>query len=309
MLTKSHVFQSIHCLEMMRTKILFIVNPISGGKEKSSLVDEITSFCQDHDMDFEVTYTQGKGHAATLAKETDAETVVAVGGDGTINDVASAIINSGKTMGIIPVGSGNGLARHLGVTRRNALQTLCEGTVINADCGEMNGHVFCCTCGTGLDAQIGARFAKKSRRGFLSYVESSVETWNHFKPEAYEVEIDGEKMNVEATMITIGNANQWGNNAYITPQASITDGMLDIAIVSDLNLLEMPLFLDFLMTKRLHRSHFVQYHKGKHICITRRQAEDVHYDGEPDMLGEKLDIKIHEGGLRLIVPASKTTRL
>ncbi|MBQ0149830.1 MAG: diacylglycerol kinase family lipid kinase [Bacteroidales bacterium] len=294
---------------IMSKKILFIVNPISGGKEKSSLVDEITSFCQNHDIDFEVTYTQGKGHAAALAKETDAEVVVAVGGDGTINDVASAIINTDKTMGIIPVGSGNGLARHLGITKRNALQNLCDGKVINTDCGEMNGHVFCCTCGTGLDAQIGARFAKKNRRGFLSYVESSIEAWNHFKPEAYEVEIDGEKIYVEATMITIGNANQWGNNAFITPQASILDGMLDIAVVSNLNLLEMSLFLDFLMTKRLHKSHFVQYYKGKQICITRRQAEDVHYDGEPDMLGQKLDIKILEGSLKLIVPVSKTNRL
>lgn len=290
-------------------KFCFIVNPISGGRTKSQLIYEIQSFCTSRRIDYNVKYTEHKGHATHLAKESDADVIVAIGGDGTINDVASALVGTEKIMGIIPYGSGNGLARHLGITQKNALQTLIDGIVIGADCGEMNGHIFCCTCGTGLDAQIGARFAKKSRRGFLSYVESSVETWNHFKPEQYEVEIDGCSLCIDATMITIGNANQWGNNAFITPQASICDGMLDIAIVPQLNLLEMPLFLDLLMTKRLKESHFVHYYKGKHICIKRNKAEDVHYDGEPDILGQDLDIKIHEGCLKLIVPASQTNIL
>lgn len=303
------MFQSIHCLGMSNRKYCFIINPISGGKKKTQLVEDIESFCTSHGLEYNLAYTERKGHASLLAKESDADIIVAVGGDGTVNDVAAALVGSDKVMGIIPCGSGNGLGRHLGISNSNALDTLINGTVIKADCGELNAHFFCCTCGTGLDALIGARFAKKSRRGFLSYVESSLETWNSFKPESYEIDIDGEKLSIMATMITVGNANQWGNNAFITPHASICDGYLDVAVVPSLNTLEMPLFLDFLMTKRLHKTHFAKYYRGKQIKISRKQVEDVHYDGEPDVLGQQLNISVHQGAIKMLVPMKMVNKV
>lgn len=281
----------------------FVVNPLAGGKNKDNFISKARKRFSEAGLDMEVSYTQEPGHATQLAAESSADCVVAVGGDGTVNEVAKGLVDTGKVLGIIPYGSGNGLARHLGY-KMNAMQALdliLDGFIVDIDSATINGIPFFCTCGVGLDAAVDFRYSRSGERGLKTYVRSGVREWFNFKPEQYTISIDGESFSAEASMITIGNANQWGNNAFITPHASIVDGELDIAIVDPLSLADVPIQADLLLTKRLIHSRHVHYHKGKEIVITRSGDGHAHYDGEPVDLGSVLEIRVRPSSLRALV--------
>ena len=209
--------------------ILFIVNPISGQGDKTRIVSKLSrNNCR-------VVYTEYAGHAEKLAREADEDIVVAVGGDGTVNEVARGLIGTGKTLGIIPRGSGDGLALHLGLSHdliRN-IRTIEAGKTRLLDAATINGRYFFSVCGVGLDAIISERFAKSGRRGLASYIEQAIHSWKDHKSERYEIEIDGQRIEHEAVMVTIGNSDQWGHGARVTPLADSSDGILDITVVED----------------------------------------------------------------------------
>lgn len=283
-------------------KILYIINPVSGkkkGKEIGALA-EVKSRLTGTILEFR--YTEYPGHAIRLAKDTDADIVVAVGGDGTVNEVASGIVGTNKALGIIPTGSGNGLALHLGISRdvKKALKQLAREEYREIDCGSINGHPFFCSCGVGLDAEVSAAFASSEKRGLGTYIREALRIWKNYTPKHYHLLLDETEVELDAVLITVGNANQWGNNAYICPQANIGDGLLDVTILKPFRTIAAPGLIIRLMTGRLDRSKFVECIHAKNIKIIRDNAGWAHHDGECIEMGKEIDISVASQKLKVV---------
>jgi len=289
--------------------ILFIVNPISGGKSKERFLASIPGIIGSEN--WSLAYTKGPGDATLIARDCNADVVVAVGGDGTVNEVAKGLLGTDKAMGIIPFGSGNGLARHLGLSmnREKALRNIIEGEIATIDHATINGLPFFCTCGVGMDAAVGMEFSKQSRRGLPTYILSSMKVWRRYIPERYRITIDGRTIEQAASIITVGNADQWGNDCYITPEASLCDGLLDIAVARPFKLYQLPLLAWQLITKRLNRSRVVDFYRGTEVTVVRKSSGETHYDGEPLILEDHLDIRIHPASLKVVVPKGRKDRI
>lgn len=291
--------------------ILFIVNPIAGSRDKGSLERLIPRRLDPQRFSWTLAYSAHPGHAHELATRTDADTVVAVGGDGTVNEVASALAGTGKTLGILPCGSGDGLARHLKISRNFdlALRTINAYEIRSIDLGTMNGKPFFCTCGVGLDALVSEEFARATTRGLHTYVAKTVETWQHFTPETYELTIDGTAVTTRAVLITAGNANQWGNESFITPLASLTDGLIDVTVLRPFSPLEIPDLAAKIFTKRIARSAHVDYYRCRQLSIHREKPGAAHLDGDPLQLGCDIDIRMAADKLRIIIPSQSENKL
>ena len=287
-------------------KAVFIVNPVSGSSRKRNIGEEIAS-CLDMDGgSFEIVYTQRPKHASELARDAVKEGVpiiVAVGGDGTVNEVASAVAGSSSAMGIVPVGSGNGLARHLGIPQdvRKAVRKILEGKTAAIDYGLLNRKKFFCTCGCGFDAEVGWKFGGK--RGRSSYVKTVMKEYFRYSPSSYEIE-DSEGnviFSSKAFLITVANASQWGNDAYVAPEASVQDGLLDLVVVEPFSLLRAASLSWRLFHRSLLKSSKVRHFRGKAFTIRRSDAGLVHLDGEPLFSTEELEISVCPKGLKVIV--------
>ena len=278
--------------------MLFIINPISGKRRKSRIIEYLKS------QNFKIVFTEYAGHAEILARDAQEKVIVAVGGDGTVNEVARGIIGTDKVLGIIPCGSGDGLALHLGISRffRQAVKTILNGKVETIDSGTINDKPFFSICGVGFDAIVSEEFAKSGKRGMLNYIDIGLKTLRHYEPEKYLVEIDGNKVETKASMITIGNSSQWGNNAQIAPLADIKDGLLDVVIVDRIDGIEMPLMAFQLMTGHLDKNHRVHCYRGQNIKITRESSGPAHADGDWFTTGPTLEIRILPHSLKVIVP-------
>ncbi|HXC04120.1 MAG TPA: YegS/Rv2252/BmrU family lipid kinase, partial [Bacteroidia bacterium] len=239
------------------------------------------------------------------ALEGDYETVVAVGGDGTVNAVASALSGTSKKLGIIPLGSGNGLARHLGIPLDpvKALHMLGTAQTKLIDTCLLNGKTFFCTAGVGFDAHIGKLFAESRKRGMETYASMTIREIFSYIPHQYRLTVDGKEYEHDAFVVAFANAAQYGGNAFIAPLADIQDGLIDISIIKPFPILKGIPMAWRLFNKTLDRSSAVILLRGKHIVLEREKTGPVHYDGEPDIMGEKLEISIIPASLRVLVPA------
>lgn len=291
-------------------KLRFIVNPIAGTRSKKRILKLLDTIPSKGQFQIEISQTQAKGDASRLAGESDADVIVAIGGDGTVHEVASGILGSNKTLGIIPCGSGDGLALHLGISRKPqaAIDALLNGRTERIDFGMINGQQpFFCTAGVGLDADVAWAFANNNRRGLWSYIVLAWRIWRHSKPQDYVVEIDKNKMQVKAVLITVGNANQWGNQARITSLASVQDGVLDACIVVPFKTIEIPVLAVELLTGHAHKNPRVHMLRGKEIFIHRQQEGPIHFDGDPYMMGTDIQFTTEQSALSVIIPVSKNS--
>lgn len=277
--------------------MLFIINPISGKAKKEQLAKRLLT------KGYKVVLTEYAGHAEQLARESAERVVVAVGGDGTVNEVARGVVGTGKLLGIIPCGSGDGLARHLGLSHNfdRALATIERGRFKAMDAATVNGRMFFSVCGVGFDAVVSERFAKSGKRGLANYIKVGVSTWLNFAPMRYTVEIDDGSFDIKAAFITVGNSNQWGNGAKITPLADCCDGLLDVTAVEKFGVWELPWLIFRLMTGTLHKSRRAHCYKGKRIRIIRETDGAAHIDGDWFTAPQVLDIEIHPSALNVIV--------
>jgi YegS/Rv2252/BmrU family lipid kinase len=278
--------------------MLFIVNPISGKGKKARIVSYLK------EKGYKVVFTEYAGHGEELARQAEESTVVAVGGDGTVNEIARGLIGTDKKLGIIPCGSGDGLALHLGISRnfRKAIKTIEAEKTKPLDAATINGRYFFSVCGTGFDAIVSEQFAKSGKRGLSNYIAQAMKIWFSFKPQRYTIEIDGKTFDTEGAFITVGNSDQWGNHARITPLADISDGELDITIVEMFHTLEIPALAFKLMTGRAHKSRRTTCLRGQHVKITRAGEGPAHADGDWFNSTAELDIRIHPYMLKVIVP-------
>ena len=278
----------------MKKKIAFIMNPISG-----------TTLDQDL-YEYNILMTERAGHASELAvsaRDEGIDIVVAVGGDGTVNEVARSIVHSDTALGIIPCGSGNGLARHLmlPMNLKKAIQIINRCEIHNLDYGVINGYPFFCTCGMGFDAFVSMKFAEAGKRGPITYVENVLREGLKYKPETYEIEDENGKMRYKAFLISCANASQYGNNAYIAPQASMSDGLMDVIIMEPFDVLEAPQISIDMFNKTLDKSSKIKTFKCKKLRIHRKEAGVIHFDGDPVMTDKDIEIELKEKGIRIIV--------
>ena len=290
--------------------MMLIINPISGTSGKAGLDRKAIGRLGAAGYDVDVRYTERAGHATELAAEAAEKGyagVLAAGGDGTINEVASALCDTGVPMGIIPAGSGNGLARHvcIPVDFDKALDVIAELNPVEVDYGTVNGKPFFCTTGVGFDAAVSHRFASQSKRGLMMYVKSMLEIYTNYEEETYTLSSNGKILTEKAFVVAVANASQYGNNAYIAPRASIRDGLLDVTIIhtGDVGKV-MGLGLD-MMSGYLDKNVNITTFRTPAVVIYRSKEGPAHMDGEPMLLGDILDIRCHKHGLRLFAPRHK----
>ena len=293
---------------MSKKWILFIVNPISGHRDKRKFGEEVAAVLDGEEIAYEVVFTERAGHATELsaaAVKKGYDIVAAVGGDGTLNEVARGLLHSDTAMAVIPCGSGNGLARclHLPLKTSDALRLLREGRVECIDTGTVNGELFLSVAGIGLDAQTADDFARDPRRGFIPYAHYATNNYFHLKPETVRITFDGRKtLTCSPMLVTFANSNQYGYNAVIAPHASLLDGMLDTCILSRPPLPVIADFVTKLMLGRLDRSRYLTEIQSAHITVERPSAGVVNIDGEPVMMEAVLEVKVLPQSLRVVVP-------
>ena len=297
-----------------RTKIVFIINPISGTSDKKHIIDLISDYMDSDRFDWTICRTEYRGHAVTIANEASkegADVVVAVGGDGTVNEVARSLIHTDTALGIVPCGSGNGLARHLYIPMKpeGALQVISDCHIEKLDFGMINLQPFFCTCGVGFDADISDRFAKADHRGLITYARNTIKLGLKYTPETYEITIDGERQVHEAFLITCANASQYGNDFYIAPQASMRDGLMDVTLLEPFSLLEAPRLAIQCFSKTITSNKRVRSFRCRHLHIKRSAPGVIHFDGDPTDAGEELDVRIVPQGIRMVVNTHEKTYL
>ncbi len=290
----------------MKKKIAFIINPKSGTINKKELPDIISEEIDNEQFEYVVEFTKYRGNGSELASsyvKSGYHAVIAVGGDGTVNEIAQELRHSNTALGILPIGSGNGLARHLIIPMnfRKAIQTLNSSEIINVDYGLVNEHPFFCTCGTGFDAYVSLEFAKGQKRGIMAYIEKMITGYFSYKPQNYHLQGEGIDLKSKAFVLTFANASQWGNNAYIAPQASVQDGMLDISVMSNFPVIAIPSIALQLFTKTIDKDLFMTTLRAREIKLVREESGPFHYDGEPYEEGKEINVKIVPEGLKVLV--------
>lgn len=291
-------------------KLIFIVNPISGTQSKELILNLLDEKIDKEKYIWDVVYTKRAGHAieiAAQAAEMKTDVVVAVGGDGTINEIGRSLVHTETALGIIPCGSGNGLARHLHIPMepKKALEIINDGICDIIDYGKINGTDFFCTCGVGFDAFVSLKFANAGKRGLLTYLEKTLQESLTYQPETYELKTEDGTYKYKAFLIACGNASQYGNNAYIAPQATLTDGLLDVTILEPFTVLDVPSLAFQLFNKTIDQNSRIKTFRCKNLRIHRSKPGVIHFDGDPMQADENVNIKIIQKGLRVIVP--KTT--
>ncbi|MDO4212830.1 MAG: diacylglycerol kinase family lipid kinase [Bacteroidales bacterium] len=276
----------------------FIINPISGKGLKDNIIAELEK------QGFRYGITRYAGHAEKLARECAEPIVFAVGGDGTVNEVGRGLLGSDKVLGILPCGSGDGLARCLGISHRitRAISLAENGRQLPLDVGYINGKPFFSVCGVGFDADVSKRFAESGRRGVITYIDEAYKLWRTFKPAQFSISIDGRQWSQEAVLITVGNSNQWGNEAKVTPHADISDGILDITVLDMFHNIELPHLATMLMVGNCDASSRVHCYRGKSIVIERETDGAVHFDGDWFITGRRIEIDIHPAELKVLAP-------
>ena len=285
--------------------ILFLINPKSGVGGKRSVPRFVRTLLDKSKFNVTIKETQYVAHACELTAEAVArgvDIVVAVGGDGTVNEVARSLIGSNTALGIIPCGSGNGFARHLGIPMniKKSIEFLNTAQPTVIDYGKLNGHPFFCSCGMGFDARVSNDFAKSGSRGVFTYIKTSLVDWVTYKPETYYVETPHFKSKFKAFVVACGNASQYGNNAYITPFASMRDGMFTVSILSPFSTVEMPLMAAHLFRHTFSKSSHMTTLTTSWLRIVRESAGPVHYDGEPCEMDAELVIEMVPDGIKVM---------
>lgn len=292
-------------------RILLIINPISGTNSKHGLREIIERRVAAMGHSIETSLTKGPGDATEIAHQATKDgydIVLACGGDGTVNEVAAGLVGTEAALAILPNGSGNGLARHIDIPIDPilALDTLKKGRVVNCDYCTANGIPFFCTFGLGFDAAVSQRFASGHKRGLIAYIKSTVDEFVRFTPEHYDISIDDRTLSIEAFLIACCNASQYGNNAYIAPYASITDGQLDITVVHAGNPISQALVGVELLAGSISKGGLIDTFRTDSIRIRRTSSGVAHIDGEPIELPADIEIKCHPGGLKIIAPKKRT---
>ncbi len=290
----------------MKKKILFLINPVSGIGKQKTVEKFIESEIDKSRLDIDISYTQYKAHARVLAGDAAGkyDIVVAVGGDGTVNEVASKLVDTSTVLAIIPTGSGNGLARFLNIPLniKKAIRSINELKIKKIDSLKVNQ--FCCVnvAGIGFDAHISHQFEGKKMRGPLGYLQLIATEYATYKAHNYIINIDGKVFSRKAFLISLANSSQYGNNIHIAPNAKIDDGYIDVSIIHDFPKIITPAMLLSLLDKSLDKNSNNEVIRAKKIIVEKKSDIVAHIDGEPVFLGKKAEIEIKPLSLNILIP-------
>ncbi|CAN5463477.1 diacylglycerol kinase family lipid kinase [soil metagenome] len=292
---------------MTENKVFFIVNKYSGTGFQDSIEGRIIDKCAQLNLEGTIEFTREKGHATELARQAVAEgfpRVFAMGGDGTVNEVAQGLVHTSVAMGILPKGSGNGLARHLHIPlkMRGALDLLDKHKVISMDTLLINDQLSVNISGIGFDGHVAGKFGKNGKRGLFGYGKLVLKEFLQFKEFPVELSIDGRLLKRESFILALANSSQFGNNARISPFASVCDQLIDVCFIKKVPILQAIGFAQKMFSGKMNRSAFVETIRGKNIEIQFNRPMPYHIDGEAMEAEEKFSVVMKGESLRVIVP-------
>ena len=291
---------------MKKLKICFIHNPVSGTRRSGRFEDLIRQNLDTDKFDFTIRETKSPKDAMRLASaavKDKFEIVVAAGGDGTINEVVQGLGNSDVILGIIPGGSGNGLARHLDIPleQEKAIQLLNKMHIKTIDIATINGYPFASIAGLGFDARVASRYRKVKKRGFYGYFRVVTQEFFRYREREYILTFNDRQITRKALLLTIANSNQFGYNTIIAPSAATDDGLLDLVVIRKFPLGELPRMIGLLFTGKIDQSSYYESFKTKEVFIVRRRGKRVNIDGEAIKMGKEIFIRIQPAAVKVIV--------
>ena len=293
-------------------KICFIINPISGIGKQKKVEELVHKLLNKTAFDAEIIYTKRRGHATELAKDAanrNVDIVVAVGGDGSVNEVANGLIGSNTAMAIIPAGSGNGFARHIKIPIdiEKAIVLLNNYSIETVDTWKLNEHFFLNIAGIGFDGHIAHLFESYGKRGLSSYAKLIFNEFKKYKSSDYTLEIDGKKITEHNVfLMSISNASQYGNNAYVNKMSSIQDGIAEICLLKKFPLVASPLIALKMFSNSLSDSKYATTYSGKQITIMKG-SNKTHIDGDAIDTASTISISCNPKSLNIVV--AKNTKL
>jgi YegS/Rv2252/BmrU family lipid kinase len=298
----------------MPRKFIFLVNPVSGTKSKQALPEAVGSAARKHGASFEILPTVASGDYRFVKQKIEEEKytdVIMCGGDGTVNTVVQQLLDTHVNFGIVPLGSGNGLALSAKIPKATprALEIIFTGKPAYIDAFSINNSFACMLCGLGFDAQVAHDFAKQEKRGLLTYTRQSVKHFFKASPYSFEINLGDIKFNTEAYFISIANSNQFGNRVTIAPRASLSDGLLDIIIVRKMNKMRLPVSVllqiagnnNIVHPGKIKKAGII-YLQADSLKISNPDAAPLHIDGEPKETAEQFDIRVIPQCFKLIQP-------
>ena len=295
--------------EMAKKQILYIVNPKSGIGKKSIIESDIRDNTDRMNIEYDIIHTTHRGHAHEIAtrNRNKIDMVIAVGGDGTVNEVGSALLGSKTAMGIIPCGSGNGLARALDIPLRTstAIEVINDFNTKKIDVINIGGHTSLNVAGVGFDAYISHLFAKKRIRGPLQYMNLIATEYPKYKPQEWTLNIDGDIYNRTAFLISFANSSQWGNNIHIAPNAQVDDGQMDVCIVSEFPHTAVPSLVISLLSQSIDSNKYDEMIRTRHLELSSSEPIVAHIDGEPISLPNKIEIELQPKALTVAAPSAE----
>lgn len=292
-------------------RIVFIVNPKAGTNLQKHIRDSIDKHLNHKKFEYGIWLTEQEGHAAELAQKAiqeGYEIVVAVGGDGSINEVASALVGSEAVLGIIPAGSGNGLAMHLGYGRdiELAIKKLNTADIQTIDCGALNGRPFINIAGVGFDGLVSNLMKGSHWRGFLPYFLKSVEAGLHYTPRNCRVELDDQIVEEKCFAISIANGPMYGYNFQIAPDARLDDGLFEVVILKDAPLWQYFAAIPAMLNSKIYDADFVEHYTARRVKIIAEGENHVHLDGEGMVISGPLVFEMSPAALKVLVPIKKS---
>ena len=299
----------------MDRKFIYFINPISGTGAKGLLLEIIKNKTAEKNISFEILNTNAAGEYDYLKEKISAEKItdiIVCGGDGTVNQIANALLGISVNIGIVPMGSGNGLAFAAKIPKRvhKALEVIFAGKAEYVDSFRINNKFSCMLCGLGFDAQVAHDFAKQQKRGLTTYIKQSTKHFFKATPYLFEIIQNDKSINTEAFFISIANSNQFGNNFTIAPQASLHDGLLDIVVVNKMSKMRMIWTIlkqirngqvRMYEDKKYHRND-IHYFQTKKLSIKNLQLAPLHIDGDPAETAALFEIAIIEKAFKLLIP-------
>jgi diacylglycerol kinase (ATP) len=290
-----------------KTRIRCIINPRSGAGRQVALGEELKRMADPLRFDVEIRLTEAPHHATSLAREAalaGTDLVIAVGGDGSVNEVAAGLEETGAALGIVPTGSGNGMARHLGLPMDpfKAFAVQLAGKTERIDTVRVNGRFCIGTFGIGFDAHIAHLFAAAPKRGYSTYVRLVLTEFRRYRPVRYAFTVDDKPFEKSCFLLTVANSSQFGNNAVIAPQADVQDGLLEISMMSAFPAWKAPGLIWRLMNNSLGGSRYFSSARGREVRIRNDRTLQAHIDGEPVTFDTDIHVKVVPASLTVVIP-------
>lgn len=286
-------------------KIAVLINPLSGGINKKRLPDRLSDALPGNTLIHVSESAEDTRRFAEFCRKETFDLLIVAGGDGTLNDVGTALLDSNTALGIYPQGSGNGLARMLGAKAhiQSLLGSIQKAQFRSIDTGKVNERTFLNVAGVGFDAHIAERFAGNAVRGFGGYISETLKAFGQYKPETYTLRYEDQEMELPAFLLTVCNGSQYGNNAWISPQSDLFDGRLELNAIGPMNWAKTPSLVYALFTKRIGQHSLVRQFCSKEFMVQREFEGPVNIDGEFEMMGRQLRFEVNPSSLRVLMPA------